>query len=31
MNVTQETMALMKAALKDSSAELAKAVTTAQA
>ncbi len=30
MNVTQETMALMKAALKDSSAELAKAVTTAQ-
>ena len=30
MNVTQETMALMKAALKDSSADLAKAVTTAQ-
>lgn len=30
MSITQETVALMKAALKSSSAELAKAVTTAQ-
>src|SRR3984885_16089748 len=30
MNITAETMALMKAALKNSSADLAKAVTTTQ-